>query len=240
MSRAIPAELTAPVEANGRGLPPLVDGERLDQPTFHARYEAMPRGIKAELIGGIVHMPSPAKRPHSGMQFKLIRWMAEYEYATPGTSGHDNGSCILDEQREPQPDLYLMIVPECGGQANYRDDWLIGAPELVVEVADSSEGIDLHAKKADYERAGVREYVVVALRQALVFWFVHRAGAFAPLPPNADGILCSEVFPGLWLDAAAFLRGDHRRVLEVLRQGLATPAHAAFVARLAAQGPVAG
>jgi hypothetical protein len=52
------------------------------------------------------------------------------------------------------------------------------------------------------------------------------------LPPGPDGIYRSEVFPGLWLDPAALLRHDGPRVLEVLRQGLATPEHGAFVARL--------
>ena len=37
----------------------LVEGQRLDQPTFHALYEAMPPGTRAELIDGVVYMPSP-------------------------------------------------------------------------------------------------------------------------------------------------------------------------------------
>jgi hypothetical protein len=91
----------------------------------------------------------------------------------------------------------------------------------------------LNDKRLDYERTGVREYIVAALRQQRVYWFVRRDGRFVEMQPGADGILRSEVFPGLWLDPDALLRVDRRRVLEVLRQGLATPAHAAFVARLA-------
>ena len=40
-------------------LPRLVAGQRLDQPTFHERYEAMPPETQAELIGGIVYMTPP-------------------------------------------------------------------------------------------------------------------------------------------------------------------------------------
>lgn len=40
----------------------LVAGRRLDQPTYHALYEAMPPGTRAELIGGVVCMPSPVGR----------------------------------------------------------------------------------------------------------------------------------------------------------------------------------
>jgi hypothetical protein len=42
----------------------LVEGQRLDQPTFHALYEAMPPGTRAELIDGVVYLPSPVGLDH--------------------------------------------------------------------------------------------------------------------------------------------------------------------------------
>lgn len=113
------------------------------------------------------------------------------------------------------------------------DDYLDGAPELVAEFASSTESYDLHSKKLDYERAGVREYLVVALRQQLLFWFVNRNGKFEEKQPIVDGVFQSEVFPGLWLDAPALIRLDGRRLIEVLRQGCATEEHSAFANRLA-------
>ena len=68
-----------------------------------------------------------------------------------------------------------------------------------------------------------------------VYLFIRRRGKFKELQPAAGGIFRSEVFPGLWLDPAALLREDRRRLLTVLRQGLASPEHAAFVAKLAAK-----
>ena len=41
------------------------------------------------------------------------------------------------------------------------------------------------------------------------------------------------VYPGLWLDPAALLRGDLARVLAIVQQGLIAPEHADFVSRLA-------
>jgi Uma2 family endonuclease len=102
-------------------------------------------------------------------------------------------------------------------------------------VSDSTESIDLHGKKQDYQEAGVREYFVAAMRTQRIFWFVRRRGKLKELSPGIDGILRSEVFPGLWLDPAAFLRRDHKQVLAVLRQGAASPEHAAFVTKLAAK-----
>ncbi len=217
-------------------LPPLEMGDHLDQQTFHARYEAMPENTRAELIGGIVYMPSPAKPRHGRMHGKLMGWLSMYEVATPGVEMYDNTTTILGPDSEPQPDGHLIVAPEKGGQTHVNAaGYLEGPPEWIGEVGSSTEAYDLHSKKADYERAGVKEYVVIALRQARVLWFVLRQGKFEPLAPGPDGILRSEVFPGLWLDPAAFLRQDTPRVLEVLRQGLATPEHAAWVAKLAAQ-----
>lgn len=216
----------------------LEPGDHLDQPTFHARYELMPEDVKAELIGGVVYMPAALRRPHGRSSGLLVRWLGAYEDDTPGVELYDNTTTIMGEDSEPQPDACLIIQPECGGQMRVtEDDYLQGGPELVGEVASSTEAYDLHSKKRDYERAGVREYLVVALRQQIVFRFVNRDGRFEEQPPDADGIIRSDVFPGLWLDPAALIALNGRRVLEVLRQGLATPEHAVFATQLAARRP---
>jgi Uma2 family endonuclease len=221
--------------SEAKSLPPLEEGDHLDQPTFHARYEAMPEGTRAELIGGIVFMPSPLKLPHGRTHARVMLWLGYYEAATPGTGVFDNATSILGPESEPQPDAFLLIAPEKGGQTRNEDDYAVGAPELIVEVAASTDAIDLHRKRDDYQTAGVKEYVVVVLRQDRVIWFVLQNGSFEEMPAEADGSLRSKVFPGLWLDPAALLRGDSAAVLDMLRQGLASPEHAAFVAQLAAR-----
>jgi Uma2 family endonuclease len=219
-------------------LPPLENGDRLDQKTFHARYEAMPEDCRAELVGGIVYMPSPQKVPHSKAQQLVVRWLDEYAEATPGTEALSNNTQILGPDSEPEPDACLFIAPEYGGQVYVDEgDYLNGPPELIVEVSSSTESIDLHRKKDDYQKAGVREYVVLALRTRRVFWFAHQRGKYKDVPPPADGIFRSRAFPGLWLDVEALLRAERRRVLAALRQGLAAPEHAAFVAKLAKRAP---
>ncbi len=229
-------------EGNGaaspsRELPPLENGDHLDQKTFHERYEAMPETVRAELIGGIVFMASPLKRPHGRSHPRVLQWLLDYEDATPGTEAYDNATNILGPQSEPQPDACLLIATPSIGQTRDEDEYIVGAPELIVEIATSPHAIDLHRKRDDYQRAGVREYVVVVLRRPRVIWWALRNGTFAELPLGADGIFRSEVFPGLWLDPAALLRLDRAGVRAVLQQGLATPEHAAFVARLAGQTP---
>jgi Uma2 family endonuclease len=217
-----------------RVLPRLVAGEHLDQPTFHERYEAMPPSTRAELVGGVVYMPSPLRDDHGETDHSVSYWLVHYRRFTPGLRSGANTTTKLGVYGEPQPDSQLRIPFESGGQTRVVDGYVTGAPELIVEVARSSRAFDLGSKKLDYERAGVREYVVVELDPDRIHWFILREGTFQDRPPGPDGIFRSEVFPGLWLDPEALYAEDLDRLIEVLEQGLATPEHAAFAARLAA------
>lgn len=123
-------------------IPPLQAGDRLTRAEFERRYRAMPHVRKAELIEGVVYMPSPVSN-----------------------EGH--------------------------ASPHVRLSTLLG-----------------------------------------VYWFVLREGAYERLQSPPDGIYRSEVFPGLWLDAAALLAGDLARAIQVVQQGLASPEHAEFAARL--------
>jgi Uma2 family endonuclease len=215
-------------------LPPLEAGQRLDQRTFHERYEAMSPETRAELAGGIVYMPSPMRADHGKESRFVSGWLDVYEQFTPGVDGGDGASVKLDEHGEPQPDHSLLIPVELGGQCGVDGEgYWTGPPELVVEIARSSHKYDLGQKKADYVRAGVQEYVVVQLQPNRVHWFVRRGKRFTELRPGSDGIYRSKVFPGLWLDPEAIFNQDRARRDAVLKLGLATPEHAAFVQKLA-------
>jgi len=217
-------------------LPLLEAGDHLDQATFHARYEAMPPAFRAELIGGMVIVPSPLSRGHGVYDALVMGWLTQYWVATPGTLTWDNATTILGEASEPQPDGALIVEPACGGQTGLSEDgYATGPPEFIVEVASSSVSIDLHAKRRDYEQAGVLEYMVVVVRQHVIRWFVLQHGTYQDMTTEADGIYRSNVFPGLWLHADALLRLDGVQVMQTLQQGLATPEHAAFVQHLQAR-----
>src|SRR5947209_1078590 len=170
-------------------VPPLENGDRLDQRTFHERYESMADDVRAELIGGIVYMASPQKRPHSRTTVSVGRWLIEYEEHTPGTEMLAGATNIMGSASEPEPDHCLYVLPQFGGRVRLsKKGYLTGAPELIVETAATTESRDLHQKKDDYEKARVREYVVVALRSKRVFWFIRRGGKFVALKPGRDGV----------------------------------------------------
>ncbi len=219
---------------------PLENGDRLARDEFERRYEAMPRGKKAELIEGVVHMPSPVTfGEHGGPHADLISLFGLYRFGTPGVLVGDNCTVRLDLDNEPQPDIVLFIEPQRGGQLDASTGrYVEGAPELVVEIAASSVSIDLHDKLNAYRRNGVREYVVWRVRDKAIDWFVLRGGSYDRLPAGADGVYRSEIFSGLWLDAPAVLRGDWPAAMRLLQEGLVASEHATFVERLRQQpGP---
>jgi len=219
-------------------IPPLRNGDRLTGVEFERRYEAMPDLKKAELIEGVVYVGSPVSDDHGSPHFDMIGWLVFYRMATPGVKGSDNGTIRLDQDNRPQPDIHLRILH--GGQAAVGAGRIVeGAPELVAEVALSSASYDLHDKLNTYRRNGAREYVVWRVEDGAIDWYVLREGRFDRVPPSPEGHYRSEVFPGLWLDPAALVRGDLMTVFQVVQQGLATPEHAAFVLRLQQAAPPA-
>jgi Uma2 family endonuclease len=127
----------------------------------------------------------------------------------------------------------LRLSPALGGRSIISaGDYLEGPPELVVEVATSSVSQDMNRKKRVYARNGVPEYIVFQVYERQVAWFVLREDGYQQLAPGEDGVLRSEIFPGLWLDPAAFWTGDMMKVLTVAQQGIASPEHQAYIERL--------
>ena len=216
--------------------PALENGDRLTRAEFERRYEARPDLKKAELIEGIVHMPSPTRsaghaRPHAA----IVGWLFAYAASTPGVQVSDNPTVRLDLDNEPQPDAALLVDPDAGGQTRVsEDDYVEGAPELVAEIAASSASYDLHDKLHVYRRNGVREYLVWRTLDRRFDWFELAGGVYRPRPPDASGVVRSGVFPGLRLAVDALLRGDLPAVVAAQQRGLGDPAHAAFVERLRA------
>lgn len=211
-------------------VPLLHAGDRLTRAEFERRYTAMPDLKKAELLEGVVYMPSPVRASLHGLRHALLAtWLGTYVAATPGTQSLVDATLRIDEDNEPQPDL--VLYRRVGGSRIDADGYLNGAPELVVEVAASSVSYDLHQKLHVYRRAGVREYLVLRSEDAAVDWFALREGVYEQLAADAAGVVGSEVFPGLWLDVAALLAHDSAGLQTALAAGLRSPEHAAFVAR---------
>jgi len=213
--------------------PGLVTGERLTVEEFLRRWEELPDLKNAELIDGTVYVPSPISIVHGDLDNLVHWWLGHYAHATPGCKGGSNSTWLMAGSA-PQPDASLRILPAHGGQSGNKGPLGAGAPELAVEICVTSTELDLGAKLALYQRAGVREYITVEAFGERMIWRVLENGVYGAqtLPP--DGIARSQVFPGLWLDVTAFWADDGAKMLAALNAGLASEDHRKFVARLAA------
>ncbi|MDB9310336.1 Uma2 family endonuclease [Aphanizomenon sp. CS-733/32] len=213
-------------------IPPLENGDKLTRHEFERRYHAMPNLKKAELIEGVVYVASPLRiKSHGEPHAYIMTWLGVYKAATPSIGFADNATVLIDTDNEPQPDALLRI--ETGGQSRInKDDYVEGAPELIVETAASSASYDLHEKLKVYRRNQVQEYLIWRVYDHQFDWFRLQQGEYIQLQPNADNIICSQIFPGLWLDKIALLEGDLGKVLTVVQQGLASPEHENFISRL--------
>ncbi|QYX31145.1 Uma2 family endonuclease [Sphaerospermopsis torques-reginae] len=207
---------------------PLTNGDKLNRYEFERRYDSTTNVKKAELIEGIVYiMPAALRfRSHGQPHARILTWLGNYEVLTPGVELAVEPTVRLDFDNEPQPDAVLIITPEAGGQTRIsEDDYIEGAPELVVEIAASSAAIDLHGKKQAYRRNGVKEYIVWQVLEQKLTWFYLEKGEYLELVADENGILKSRLFPGLWLAVNELLTGKMSDVLQVLQAGLQSREH---------------
>lgn len=214
-------------------IPPLESGDRLTRQEFEHRYCACALH-KAELIEGVVYVASPVRaKRHSNPHAVIVAWLGVYWTATPGVDLYVEPTVRLDADNEPQPDALLRIEPEVGGNSLIsEDDYIEGAPELIVEVAASSAAYDLNDKLNAYRRNGVQEYMVWQTYENRLDWFTLQEGRYVPLVTDERGIIRSGVFPGLWLSVEALRQARRSELLAVLQEGLQTAEHQAFVERL--------
>jgi Uma2 family endonuclease len=203
---------------------------KMTRERFLRIWDELPELKHAELINGVVFVGSPVGIGHSDWDMSAHWWLKAYAHATPGLRAGNNATWHMLASA-PQPDAHLCLLQ--GGTARAVQNRFHGAPELAVEISESSASVDFGPKLDLYARAGVQEYLTFEPLFERLTWRCLVAGEYQPLKPGPDGIYRSKVFPGLWLDQAAFWADDGQRLQEVLSQGLADPAHAKFVRRLA-------
>ena len=195
----------------------LETGDHLTREEFHRRYSARPDIKKAELIDGVVYVPSPLRGDHHGEPHaNVMLWLGYYAMQVPGVRCMDNTTLLLDGGVEAQPDAMLWR-PEDGGPRINAQGFVEGPPQLIVEVAASSTSYDLREKKEAYRRNGVREYVVWRVLDKAIDWFRLRDGRYLTVEPDASGLIESEPFPGLRLHVASMLAGDLTAVVAAIR-----------------------
>lgn len=214
-------------------VPPLQPGDRLRAAEFRRRYQAMPEVKKAELIEGVVYMPSPVRLSnHAEPHANLMTWLGVYRAATPICRVADNATTRLDIDNEPQPDAMLFIQPELGGVIRISDDdYVTGSPEFIAEISSTTVAYDRGPKLRTFLRHEVPEYLIWRVEDDLFEWYALQDSDYLLIQPDNSGIIRSRIFPGLWLDTAAMLSGNLAQVIDCVQKGIASPEHQQFLAK---------
>jgi hypothetical protein len=208
-------------------------GDRLSRKEFLELWEQMPALKFAELIDGTVYMPSPLSFVHGRRDGQVQVLFGTYAARARVCQLATNATGLLLESA-PQPDATLLLLPQYGGRTTAVDELAGGVPELVAEICHSSRSYDLGPKLSLYQRAGVPEYIAFLIKERRIEWRILEEGSYRIQKPDHEGILGSRIFPGLWLDEAAYWGEDSTRMLDVLEAGLRSPEHAEFLRRLGA------
>ncbi|TWT86053.1 Uma2 family endonuclease [Neorhodopirellula pilleata] len=199
-------------------VPPLESGDILDAGEYWRRCSAMPEKVKAERINRKVYLMSPLRAVHHGNPHALLAgWLIHYCMHHPTLRVSDSATIQLNLDNDPQPDL--CVIRE-GGQTHFNDGYIVGPPEMIVEIAGSSASYDFGEKRYVYEQAGVGEYLVFETIEGRIAWWRHDNGRYVDISPS-DGIYRSVLFPRLWLDADALRAADTLKLIRALERGMA-------------------
>ncbi len=152
---------------------------------------------RVELLEGVLVAMSPQDPRHAD----AVRWLSRTlgRALPPELDLQVQLPLAAGDTSEPEPDL--AVVPA----GRYRDAHP-DEPMLVIEVANTSQALDLGAKAALYARAGVPEYWVVDLPARAVVVHLdpapagyghrteHRGGVLAPVAVAAVAVDLGELF----------------------------------------------
>lgn len=213
---------------------PAPKEHRVSRSEFERRYHSMPNLKKAELIEGVVYVPSPVRvTSHGQPHAMIITWLGIYAATTPNLMLADNATVRLDFDNEVQPDALLRFHEDSGGRSRIsEDDYVEGSPELIVEIASSSASYELHDKKDVYRRNGVQEYLVWLVQEQAFRWYVLEEQEFQLQEPDTSIILKSPFLTGLWLDVEALLSKDLEQLIAIVQAGINSPEYKQFVGQL--------
>jgi len=156
-----------------------VPGPRQGQWTY-ADYAALKDGQRYEIINGVLLMPPAPSWSHQEIVGEIFAYLRDH-VRTAGLGGVFMSP--IDVELWPravfQPDVVVLL--KANGE-KLRDGHIVGAPDLVIEVASPSTELFERVSKSDiYARAGVPEYWIVNPDKGAVDILVLEAGEYHSL-----------------------------------------------------------
>jgi Uma2 family endonuclease len=157
-------------------------------------------GVWAEWVDGVTLFMSPVSVDHdqvAGWVAGVLRMLAEEK--SLGTVLAEPFIVKLPGQRRMRsPDVLFISKANTG---NLQRSRFIGAPDLIAEIVSrDSAKRDTVEKRAEYERAGVREYLIIdPIKRAAALLRLDGDGKYREVPP-VGGRLISEVVGGFFFE----------------------------------------
>ncbi len=174
--------------------------EVAERMTAREFFRHAPEDRKAELIDGVMIMPSSPSDKHERLQIFLLRLIGEFvEQHDLGQVQGSRTAVELAENQAPEPDLLFVAKDRAHIITN---EGIFGAPDLVIEVLSASTAsYDRGPKFRAYERAGVHELWLIDPYGPAGTEFFQRAGdILKPVMWDEKGIFVSRVLPDFRLN----------------------------------------
>ena len=157
-----------------------------------------------ERVQGRLAVMSPAGYDHHSHVERICKFLYRYNDKHPGVVEHvfTEAWFRIDEDTDRIPDIGVFLVSKSSsGRLPNR------VPELVVEVVSPESGDhrrDYVEKRLDYERAGVKEYVIVDRFEPRVTVLRSVGGRFEEHVLATGEIYATPLLPGLQIPLLAF------------------------------------
>jgi Uma2 family endonuclease len=159
-----------------------------------------PEDRKAELIDGVLVMPSPASTTHERLQRFLFLLLQSYaEERDLGEALGSRTAVVLAPDQAPEPDI-LFVRKE--RQGIIQEKGVMAAPDFVIELLSAGTARnDRGPKFRAYERAGVSElWLIDPYGPEGTQFFQLQEGRYVEVRADKNGILRATAVPGFWID----------------------------------------
>ena len=155
-----------------------------------------PEGVRCELHDGFIYMMASPTVRHQSL-LKMINMKFDAYFMNKSCNNYTSPlDVVLSEYVTYQPDLFVVCDK---GKINI-DGHIRGSPDLVVEIiSPSSKKIDVHDKRTNYEKYGVKEYWVVYSEYTVLKCILINGRYEETLYRKVElpNTICSSIFPDL-------------------------------------------
>jgi Uma2 family endonuclease len=178
----------------------------------YAEYAGWPDDVRYELIDGLAYAMGPAPtRRHQEVALELVRQIADALEGSPCRPYIAPFDVRLPRADEADEKVDTVVQPDISvvcDKAKLDERGCRGAPDWIVEVlSPATAGHDQVAKRALYERVGVREYWLVHPIDKVLTVYLLANGAYGkPAVQELLGTTVATVLPEVTIDWARAMR----------------------------------